>query len=280
MNDDPHRAIADACGEIGAAPPESLLVDGCVHRYHDRLNDRPGHKNGWYVAHHNPDGTTGGTVGSHKLQVSRNWCTTITRAFTPAERSRFAKEQAEKRLKAEGERLRRHEEAAAKAVRLWRRSRPARPNHTYIIRKGIKPHRARQLGESIVLDYRTPCGIITTLQFIDGDGAKRFLSGGNVRGASHRFGPNITDTVICCEGWATGCSLNEATGHPVCVCGSAGNMAPVALGIREKFPSVCIIVAGDRDPVGSRAATEAAELVNGVVCLPDFSGVEVSGHGD
>lgn len=279
MNDDPHHAIITACGEIGTAPPESLLVDGSVHRYHDRLNDRSGQKNGWYVAHHNPDGTTGGTVGSHKLQVSRNWCTAITHTFTPAEKAEFARKQAEARNKAEAERLRRQAEAEIKAARLHRRSTPLDPLHPYLVSKGVQPHRARQMGDSLVLDYRNIEGKITTLQFIAPDGAKRFLSGGTVAGSSHRFGPKITDAIICCEGWATGATLHEATGHPVCVCGSAGNMAPVAVGIREKYPSITIIVCGDADPVGSKAATDAAELVGGVVCLPDFSG-EVIGNGN
>lgn len=281
MNDDPYHAISTACGEIGTAPPDyPLIVDGSVKRYHDSLNDRPGTRNAWYVAHHNPDGTTGGTVGTHKLQVTRNWCTAITRTFTPAEKAEFARKHAEARARIDAERLQRQTEAATKAARLWKRSQPADPMHPYLVNKGVQPHRARMLGESLVLDYRTITGTITTLQFIDGTGAKRFLSHGVVAGSSHRFGghPPFAN-VILAEGFSTGATLHEATGHPVCVCGSAGNMAPVAVGIREKYPSVTIIIAGDADPVGRKAATDAAELVGGVVCLPDFAG-EVVGNGN
>ncbi|MBT0664345.1 toprim domain-containing protein [Geobacter pelophilus] len=273
MNDDPYHAISAACSEIGTAPPDyPLLIDSRVHRYHDTMNDRLRQKNGWYVAYNNPDGTTGGTVGSHKLQTSRNWCTTITRAFTLAEKAEFALKQAAARAQAENNRLQRETATASKAASLWIRSHPADPAHPYIIRKGIHPHRARQTGGSLVLDYRDSGGTITTLQFIDGDGGKRFLSNGRVAGSSHRFGPKITDCIILAEGFATGATLHEATGHPVCVCGSAGNIAPVAIGIREKFPAISIIIAGDADPVGSKAANTAAELVGGVVCLPDFDG--------
>lgn len=273
MNDDPHAAIATAAASLGIAPPPSpLLADSGVIRYHDHLNDRPGQKNGWYIVISNPDGTTGGTVGSHKLQVSCNWCTSSNRTFTPVEKAEFARKQAEARATAEADRLRRAAEAEAKAARLWPRSRPADPLHPYIVKKGVQTHRARQLGDSLVLDYRNSSGTITTLQFIAPDGQKRFLSGGIVSGSSYRFGPKITDTVICCEGWSTGATLHEATGYPVCVCGSAGNIGPVAVGIRELLPTVSIIIAGDGDPVGRQAAESAAELVNGIVCLPDFSG--------
>lgn len=278
MIDDPLATISAICEAISISPPDSLLVDGLVHRYHDRLNDKRGVRNGWYFAIHNPDGTIGGTVGSHKLQLSRNWCTSITRTFTAAEKAEFARKQAAARARAEAKRLQRKAEAEKKAARLWSRSRPADLAHPYIIRKGVQAHRTRQMGDLLVLDYRDIGGRITTLQFISPDGGKRFLSGGAVAGSSHRFGPKITDAVICCEGWATGATLHEATGHPVCVCGSAGNLAPVAKGIREKYPTVSIIIAGDADPVGRKAATDAAEMVNGVVCLPDFSG-EVTDHG-
>ena len=277
MNDEPHAAISAAAASIGVAPPDSILVDGTVHRYHDRTNDRPGTRNGWYITHHNPDGTTGGTVGSWKLLTSATFCTSTRRTFTPAEKAEFAMKQAAARAKAAAELLQRHADAAVKAAYLWRRSRPADPAHPYIIRKGIQPHRARQSGAALVLDYRNNNGIITTLQFIQPDGGKMYLTDGEVSGSSHRFGGKIVDSIILAEGFATGATLHEATGHPVAVCGSAGNLRPVALGIRAKYPAIHIIVAGDADPVGRRYAIEAAELVNGVICLPDFEGVE---HGD
>lgn len=277
MNDNPLEAVRRACGEIGTASPDSILVDSIVHRYHDSHNDRPGQRNGWYIAHHNPDGTTGGTVGSWKLGTSATFCTSCRRPYTSEEKARFAKEQAEARQRVEAERLKRQADAAAKAVRLWRHSRPAVPAHAYLVNKGVCPHRARQTGAALVLDYRNNEGIITTLQFIQPDGSKRFLAGGEVAGSSHRFGGKIVDTIILAEGFATGATLHEASGHPVAVCGSAGNLRPVALGIRARHPGIHIIIAGDGDPVGRRYAIEAAEAVNGVICLPDF---EVVLHGD
>lgn len=282
MNDsDAHESASTAAASIGMAAPDSpLIVDGTVKRYHDRLNDSPGKRNGWYIAHHNPDGTTGGTVGSHKLQVSCNWCTAITRTFTPAEKAEFARKQAEARSKAEAERLHRQVLASARADRVWKRSGLAYPLHPYLTKKKVKRHRARMCGDYLIIDYRNVEGKITTLQYIKPNGDKCFLTDGVVKGSSHRFGPKVSDTIICCEGWATGATLYEATGHPVCVCGSAGNIAPVTVGIREKYPAINIIICGDADPVGRKAAFDAAELVGGVVCLPDFSAGAVSENGN
>jgi putative DNA primase/helicase len=278
MNDEEaHAAISAAAASIGSAPPDYLVIDGGIKSYHDRLNDRPGAKNGRYKACYNADGTIGGFVSNWKTGLSVTWITAHRQTFTPEEKARFAKEQAAARLKAEADRRQRQADAAVKAAYLWRRSRPADPAHPYITRKGIHPHRARQSGAALVLDYRNNNGIITTLQFIQPDSSKKFLSDGEAGGSSHRFGGKLTDTVILAEGFATGATLHEATGYPVAVCGSAGNLRPVAVGIRERHPGVKIIIAGDADPVGRAKALDAAEAVNGVVALPDFEGVE---HGD
>jgi putative DNA primase/helicase len=279
MNDDPTEAIAAAAAGIGIAPPDTLQIDAVVHRYHDRLNDRPGQKNAWYMATHNPDGTTGGAVGSWKLGISVNWCTSVTRTYTAAEKAAFARQQEAARAKAEAGRLEVQKQAAAKAVQLWDRSRPARPDHPYLVRKGIQQHRARQIGNALVFDYRDQRGTITTLQFIQPDGSKKFLSGGMVTACSHRFGPKVNNVLILAEGFATGATIHEATGHPVAVCGFAGNLKQVVLTARAAFPEAVLVIAGDTDPVGRQKALEAAETVQGRVVFPEFGGAGAE-HGD
>lgn len=275
MSDDPTEALQAAAASIGIAAPDTLQIDAVVNRYHDRLNDRPGQKNAWYMATHNPDGTTGGAVGSWKLGVSVNWCTSSRRTFTEAEKAEHARQRAAAQAKAEAERLEAQKQAAAKAAQLWDRSRPARPDHPYLVRKAVPPYRARQIGPALVFDYRDQHGIITTLQFIQEDGSKRFLSGGVVAACSHRFGPKVDRVLILAEGFATAATIHEATGHPVAVCGFAGNLQPVALAARAAFPDAVLVVAGDSDPVGRQKAIEAAEAVKGRVVFPDFGGLGV-----
>lgn len=273
MNDDPTEALQAAAASIGIGPPDALLVDAVVHRYHDRLNDRPGQKNAWYMATRNPDGTTGGAVGSWKLGASATWCTSTRRTFTEAEKAEFARQQAAARAQAEAERLAAQKHSAEKAAQLWRKYRPATPGHPYLARKQVQAHRARQVGEALVFDYRDQHGTITTLQFIQPDGSKRFLSGGKVAGCSHRFGPKVNRVLILAEGFATAATIHEATGHPVAVCGFAGNLQPVAVAARVAFPEAVLIVAGDTDPVGRQKALAAAEAVQGQAVFPDFGEV-------
>ena len=273
MNNDPSEAIAAAAASIGSSPPEEIISDSRLRRYHDRLNDRPRQKNAFYVAHANPDGTIGGIVGSNKTGQRATWCTSVTRTYSPADRAEYDRQRAAAAAKAEADRLEAQKQAAAKAVHLWDRSRPAKPDHPYLVRKGIQRHRARQIGPALVFDYRDQNGTITTLQFIQPDGSKRFLSGGIVAACSHRFGPKVNNVLILAEGFATSATIHEATGHPVAVCGFAGNLKPVALAARTAFPAAVLVIAGDADPVGRQKALEAAEAVQGKAVFPDFGEV-------
>ncbi|KAK0338593.1 hypothetical protein LTR94_038011, partial [Friedmanniomyces endolithicus] len=72
-------------------------------------------------------------------------------------------------------------------------------------------------------------------------------SNGRVQGAYYSFGGKPTDTVLVCEGFATGASLFAALGHPVAVAFNAGNLEAVALALRGKLPGVQIIVCADND---------------------------------
>jgi putative DNA primase/helicase len=85
------------------------------------------------------------------------------------------------------------------------------------------------------------------LQFIAPDGCKVFKTGTNKAGHFFKIGRSKDNTVIICEGYATGASIHQATGHAVVVAFDAGNLSPVAQGIRLKFPDMKIIIAADDD---------------------------------
>jgi putative DNA primase/helicase len=125
-------------------------------------------------------------------------------------------------------------------------------------------------------------GKLRSLQFIYADGTKRFKSNGRVQGMYHGFGGKIRDTVLICEGFATGASLYEAVGHPVAVAFNASNLEAVALALRSKLPSVRIVVCADNDRfntagnVGMESAMAAARAVGGWLAVPNFRSDE--GH--
>jgi len=166
-----------------------------------------------------------------------------------------------------------YRQIAQKADALWRSARPADPKHGYLVRKGIKPHGIKQFAQQLVIPLRDISGKLWSLQYIDSDGGKRFLSGGRTAGCYWSVGPKPWDTLLVSEGMATASTLFEATGLPVAAAMNAGNLKAVALALREKYPTIRLLICADADPVGRQKAQEAAEAAGGTVIEPDFEGV-------
>ena len=87
--------------------------------------------------------------------------------------------------------------------------------------------------------------------------------------------------LVVCEGYATGATLHEETGHAVAVAFNAANLLPVAQALRAKFPRIALVVASDDDwqtegNPGLTAATEAARAIGGRLAVPDFTGYDRS----
>lgn len=154
------------------------------------------------------------------------------------------------------------EAAKVKAVRLWNEARDVAADHPYLIAKAIKPEGAKQLRQMLVLPIKAG-GDLVNLQLIGEDGSKRFLTGGQVKGASLVLGKLAgASEAILCEGWATGLSLRAATGLPVIVAFNAGNLPVIAERLLKSLPELALIVAGDTDTsqTGQKAAQKAAQL--------------------
>jgi len=279
MTNETCQAIQSACYELGITPPpaESIVFDGKIHRYHDPNHDKHGECNGWFKGCDNGNGSFGGTVGHWRLGCKKNWTSLSKREFTPEEKAAYAKQMQEARKREEEERQRFQERIRQKAETLFKQSKHADHSHPYLVRKGIKPHGIRQLVQSLVIPLRDSAGLLWSLQFINGDGSKRFLSGGRTAGCYWSVGPAPTDVLLISEGAATACTLFESTGLPVAAAMNAGNMKAVALALRKKFPKIQLLLCADADPVGREKAQAAADAVGGTMIEPDFEGVP---HGE
>ena len=145
----------------------------------------------------------------------------------------------------------------------------------YLQRKKIAGLGCRYSRGSIVLPVRSFDGNLHGLQFIDGEGNKRFLTGTVKKG---HFCPlaSVDDPsgyMGIAEGYATGCTAHMATGWPVFVAFDAGNLEPVAKAIRQRYPLAKIVIFADDDfdnpdNPGRTKAEAAALAVGGVVLLP------------
>ena len=161
-------------------------------------------------------------------------------------------------------------------------AKPAPANHPYLITKGVQPHGILiDAAGRLVIGLRDIDGIIHTVQRIDGDGNKRFLTGGAKADHFAVIGEWTEGTyhLLVCEGWATGASIHEATGEPVVVAFDAGNLIRVTRVLRRRYPNLELTIVADNDAKSDRtdnpgvaAANEAARDNDARLALSDFAG--------
>ncbi|WP_105215732.1 PriCT-2 domain-containing protein [Pseudoalteromonas sp. T1lg22] len=120
---------------------------------------------------------------------------------------------------------------------------------------------------------------VWNIQVINASGTKLFLKHGRKSGLFHFIGKaNSHNVLAVCEGYATGASIHMATGWPCAVALDAGNLLPVAKELQQKLSDKSFIFCADNDVQtkgnpGVTKAKEAAAAVNGLVAVPDFSGI-------
>lgn len=258
-------AIYDA----GLSPPEVIEADGKVHRF--STNGRPKDDAGWYVFHE--DGIPAGAFGDWRTDLKQTWHAKIDRKLSAHEMARHRARSEAMRRQRGAEEAKLKAEAREKAAAIWQTARPAPDNHDYLLSKDVKAHRLRVHDGALVVPLRDGAEL-HSLQFIEPDGDKRFLIGGRVSGCYFSIGE--PDGVLCiAEGYATGASIYEATGHATAVAFNAGNLLPVARALRQRFPALRLILCGDDDyktegNPGLTKAREAAQAVDGLLAVPDF----------
>lgn len=191
------------------------------------------------------------------------------------------------------------EAAALKAQALWAAALPCK-SHAYLVSKDIKSYGLRygrfeiekvdiETGEvkstsipALLMPIMDLSHKIWTLQAFGTKpvGRKSLLKSGRKSGNFFEIGdePQIVDgraVYILVEGYATGASVHEATGHKVLVCVDAGNLLHVAKIIRARMHNATIVLAADNDVdtednPGLAHARKAADAVGGIVALPPW----------
>ncbi|MDT4821509.1 DNA primase TraC [compost metagenome] len=258
-------AMSAVFGGIDFTP----IADGVVHRFHVP-GDAKGSQNGWYVLFAGP--ITAGVFGSWKLGQTHHW-NNRNKPFN-ADEIRLAQQQAAiAKQQREKEKACQQERAADEALTLWASASQASVHHPYLHAKQVLPHQLRQSGNELLVPIFHDDELVN-LQRISLLGSKRFLRGGRITGCYSPLGSfDGTDLVYVCEGWATGATIHESSGHPVACALNAGNLKQAALAIRGRYPAAEIIIAGDDDRrtignPGRSAAIAAALAVDGKVAFP------------
>ncbi len=250
-----------------------IVPDGKLHRFKPNGGRNP---DGWYCLH--GDGIPAGSFGNWKTGQSFTWCQKKQSELSPEERKAYQQRIEQQKQAREAEEKRTHEQAAEKAKWIWDHSTPATEDHPYLQKKQVKPYGLRIAKDGrLIIPARDASGTIRTLQFISGDGTKRFLPGGQKAGHFFEI-PGDTDTVYIGEGFATMATVHMATGGHTIIAFDAGNLVSVSQTIRRKYPKAEIVICADNDAwtegnPGITKARQAARAIRAQVVVPKFKDV-------
>lgn len=268
----------------GIVTSEQIIPDGELHRFHVE-GDKAGIDDGFYALHRIND-MYAGMFGWWRLNGGEqiNWCSkrkedmSIEDCKVYADQINLSKRLHEERKK------QKQDEARETAKRIMREAKPATDEHNYLVKKGVKAHRGTRIsadGKFIIPLFGVDKEA-HSLQFISGEGEKRFLSGGKISGNYFPMGQikKPTDKFYIGEGYATCMTIYQATGYAVACAFNCGNLLPVARAMRAKFGDAEIIIAADNDIYtdnnpGITKAQEAAALIGGKYVHPDFTGLNI-----
>lgn len=170
--------------------------------------------------------------------------------------------------------------ASTSALQVWERCIPATPADEYINRKQGKPDGVRVYpasaspliirGQNVAGYLVVPCWSgdeLQTLQFIpQGTGDKLNLPGASFNDGFFTVG-EITDCAYIVEGIGQAWAVNQVASKSVVVCFGASRMATVAKALRDKFPSIRLVIVPDKGQE-DKAAKIAADVSGQWIAMP------------
>ncbi len=248
------------------------IEPGRLYRY-PGIGKRSNNNAGWCRLF---DDCKGGVYGDWSTDFTGTWQAERQGKLNAIEKARFQRAINAARQAREVEQRERWRAAAIQSQSLWEASRPEAGDHRYLVTKQVLPHGIRRSSHQLIIPVRDIADTWQSLQTIDGSGSKRFLPGGKITGGMYQIGTfGEKEIILICEGFATGATLHEQTGHPVAVAFNAGNLKPVAQAIRFRYSKADLVICGDNDRhtpgnPGATKAKEAALAVGARLAIPTF----------
>jgi phage/plasmid primase-like uncharacterized protein/KaiC/GvpD/RAD55 family RecA-like ATPase len=273
--DSPEDQLKDAMLDVGIKPPDTIHLDGKLHRFNSGTKGEGGHdKPGWYIAF--SDGIPAGRFGCWRSGVELTWRAEIGRNLTVAEEMAQTRRFAEAKTKRDAEQAKTRDVAAQTVELIWSEGGAASPEHPYLAKKGIKPHGARITGDGrLMVPLYSEDGELSSIQYIAGDGDKKYHPGGATGSMFWILGSmDESSTLYIAEGFATAATIHESTGSPCVVAYSASNLLPVSGIFKESNPTldICLVADNDASGVGQRYAEQASAKFGVRMVMPPVMG--------
>jgi len=273
--DAPEIQLKDAMLGAGLKPPDTLHLDGKLHRFNSGTKGEKGHdKPGWYIIFN--DGIPAGRFGCWRSGVELTWKADIGRSLTVAEEMAQSRRLSEAKAQRDVEQAKTREVAANTVDLIWSQAGAASPEHPYLQRKGIQPNGARITGDGrLMVPLYNSDGELSSIQYIDHQGGKLYHPGGQTGSMFWLVGStDDVDTLYIAEGFATAATIAEVTGQPCAVAYSASNLVPVTGILKAAHPAldICIVADNDASGVGQRYAEQASAKFGVRMTMPPIEG--------
>lgn len=254
----PEVQLQDAMRAEGLDPPAKISLDGKLHRFNTGKRQD---LSAWYIAF--GDGIPAGRFGDWRSGTEKTWRAKLTRPFSAAEEITFSRRMSEAKATRDAELERTREVASGVVDAIWADGQAAHPDHPYLARKKIGVNCARVTGDGrLMVPLYSPDGTISSIQYISGDGEKKYHPGAATGGKFWSIGTDDSDsTIYIAEGFATAATIHETTGNMCIVAYSASNLVPVTGTMREihgKTKPIVIVADNDVSGVGQRYAEQAS----------------------
>lgn len=224
-----------------------------------------------------------GWYRSFKEGITHKWSAKSQTTFTHEERLEFKRRMKEMKARQEAENKILRDRAAIVANNIWKAASKDGFSE-YLERKKSSLNGARVDADGSVIVPIYIDGKITSAQIIKPDGFKLFVEDGEIKSGYFPMCSKKEDLsiIVIVEGFSTGDAVRRSTKLPVIVAFNAGNLKPVALVMRKKYPQSKIIIAADNDAMTKNTKGEkwnpgiefaekaAAAVENCVAVWPEF----------
>ncbi|MCK9622022.1 MAG: toprim domain-containing protein [Methylobacter sp.] len=258
----------NAMRDCGIEPPRDIFPDGVLRRF--KIKNK---SCGWVILHGGDywAGAFGDWSKDFKAKWKQKEKEGVKKIYSKEEIDRIKNHKKEEEI---NRRIKRSE-AAVFSQNIWSLANEC-ISHTYLTKKRVKSYGLKAATNGILLvPIYNRFGALVNLQRIYADGTKKFMTGAEITGCFFMI-EGESDTIIICEGYATGASIHEHYGCTVVVAFNAGNLPAVAKSIAEIYRGNEIIIAADNDEsgVGERKAKEACLAIGCSYIMPDVVGMD------
>ena len=239
--------------------------------------DKGNEKSGWYVINvvHNH---IFATYGNWRTGSEYKWSSVQINTLSPNERQDLQLKMQQAQDEAKKQKQERYGEVAKDCQNRFQTYSEV-IKHPYLEAKQIKSYSLKLHNKSLVVPIYNVDGEIRSLQFIQEDGSKRFVSAGQVKGNIFLIGTdfnslNKVESLVVVEGMATGVSVWDATQIPVACVFSANFGNDAVENIRKKTDArIYLAFDNDKTDIGRKKAEEiATRYYNCLVRIPSIEG--------